>query len=64
MFGSMGRTREHLDKGKCFFFSFIFFYSRLFVFLNGSRTFSSKSINVVVLVVVYLSDSCEICHHG
>lgn len=63
MFGSMGRTREHRDKGKCLFFSF-FFLSRLFVFLNGSRTFSSESINVVVLVVVYLSDSCEICHHG
>lgn len=63
MFGSMGRTREHLDKGKCFLFSFSFlFLSRVFVFFNGSRTFRSKRINAVV--VVYLSDGCEICLHG
>jgi nitric oxide reductase large subunit len=69
MFGSMGRTREHLDKGKYFFLNIVsnLFFVRVLVFLNGIRMFSSKSINVeaiLVVLVVYLSYSCDICLNG
>jgi hypothetical protein len=65
----MGRTREHLDKGKYFFLNIVsnLFFVRVLVFLNGIRMFSSKSINVeaiLVVLVVYLSYSCDICLNG
>lgn len=43
------------------------FFVRVLVFLNGIRMFSSKSINVeaiLVVLVVYLSYSCDICLNG
>lgn len=61
-----------LTKGRFFFFlknkivSNLFFV-RVLVFLNGIRMFSSKSINVEaisVVLVVYLSNSCDICLNG